>query len=46
VWRKLYDLVFFIHYCAGDKTENNQMGGTFSSDGGGVNRLRGFGGDT
>jgi hypothetical protein len=33
-------------YCADDKIEKNEMGGTCSAYGGGERRVRGFGGET
>jgi hypothetical protein len=33
-------------YCAGDEIEKNEMGGAYSSDGGGERRVQGLGGET
>jgi hypothetical protein len=34
--------VLLTQYCAGDKIEKNEIGGAFSVDGGGENRVQGF----
>jgi hypothetical protein len=38
--------VLLTQYCAGDKIEKNDMGGTGSADGGGERRVYGFGEET
>jgi len=50
-WRKLNneelnDLFSSPKYCSGDKIENNDIGGAYSTYGGGEMRIQGFGGET
>jgi hypothetical protein len=30
-WRKLHNEAFNVLYCSGDKTENNEIGGEYST---------------
>jgi hypothetical protein len=39
-------LLLLTQYYSGDKIEKNEMGGSFSTYGGGKRRIQGFGGET
>ena len=41
-----YDVILLTQYCAGDKIEKNEMGGTCGTYGGGEKCAQGFGGET